>query len=175
MAKVFSNTMIFALQKCENYPFMFSKRISMHLPYLKIEILMSRYLTISLHVTFEQMGPECKNVYGTIHVKGGWSDTLAIDHCLRGAEIVRNVTHCLYMIRHIRTVWSGSLLSAYRILGYCRLYRRSGKLLTRLSYTQAGLALCKQAYSNILKILPPKNENFQIKILIFFFIFLLKT
>ena len=37
--------------------------------------------------------------------------------------------------------------------------------------------LRKQAYSNILKILPPKkkkNENFQIKILIFFII-LLKT
>ena len=33
--------------------------------------------------------------------------------------------------------------------------------------------LRKQAYSNILKILPPKNESFQIKILIFF-IFLLK-
>ena len=32
----------------------------------------------------------------------------------------------------------------------------------------------KQAYSNILKILPPKNENFQIKILIVF-IFPLKT
>ena len=30
------------------------------------------------------------------------------------------------------------------------------------------LALRKQAYSNILKILPPKNEKFQIKILIFF-------
>ena len=29
-------------------------------------------------------------------------------------------------------------------------------------------ALRKHAYSNILKILPPKNENFQIKILIFF-------
>ena len=34
--------------------------------------------------------------------------------------------------------------------------------------------LRKQAYSNILEILPPKHENFQIKILIFF-IFLLKT
>ena len=32
----------------------------------------------------------------------------------------------------------------------------------------------KHAYSNILKILSPKNEKFQIKILIFF-IFLLKT
>ena len=30
-------------------------------------------------------------------------------------------------------------------------------------------ALRKHAYSNILKILPPKNEIFQIKILIFFF------
>ena len=29
-------------------------------------------------------------------------------------------------------------------------------------------SLRKQAYSNILKIFPPKNENFQIKILIFF-------
>ena len=35
-------------------------------------------------------------------------------------------------------------------------------------------ALRKHAYSNILYILPPKNENFQIKILIFF-IFLLKN
>ena len=35
-------------------------------------------------------------------------------------------------------------------------------------------ALRKQAYSNILKILPAKNENFQIKILLFF-ILLLKT
>ena len=34
--------------------------------------------------------------------------------------------------------------------------------------------LRKQAYSYILKILPPKNENFQIKIWIVF-IFLLKT
>ena len=38
----------------------------------------------------------------------------------------------------------------------------------------AGTSLRKHAYSNILKILPPKNENFQIKFLIFF-IFLLKT
>ena len=33
-----------------------------------------------------------------------------------------------------------------------------------------ALALRKQAYSNILKILPPKNENFQIKIRIIFLI-----
>ena len=37
-----------------------------------------------------------------------------------------------------------------------------------------SILLRKQAYSNILKILPPKSENFQMKILIFF-IFLLKT
>ena len=36
------------------------------------------------------------------------------------------------------------------------------------------ISLPKHAYLNILKILPPKNENFQIKILIFF-IFLLET
>ena len=35
--------------------------------------------------------------------------------------------------------------------------------------------LRKHAYSNILKISPPKTESFEIKILIFFFIFLLKT
>ena len=35
-------------------------------------------------------------------------------------------------------------------------------------------SLRKHAYSNILKILPPKTENFQIKILTFF-LFLLKT
>ena len=35
-------------------------------------------------------------------------------------------------------------------------------------------SLRKQAYSNILKILRPKNKNVQIQILIFF-IFLLKT
>ena len=35
------------------------------------------------------------------------------------------------------------------------------------------MTLRKQAYPNVLKNLPPKNENFQIKILIFF-MFLLK-
>ena len=39
-----------------------------------------------------------------------------------------------------------------------------------LTITSPHLSLRKQAYSNILKILPPKNENFQIKILIFFHI-----
>ena len=40
--------------------------------------------------------------------------------------------------------------------------------------TQEYLPLRKHAYSNTLKISPPKTERFQIKILIFF-IFLLKT
>ena len=35
-------------------------------------------------------------------------------------------------------------------------------------------SLRKHAYSSVLKILPPKNESFQIKFLIFF-MFLLKT
>ena len=42
-----------------------------------------------------------------------------------------------------------------------------------LSYALSQ-SLRKQAYSNILNILPPKNENFQIKIRIFFLV-LLKT
>ena len=41
-------------------------------------------------------------------------------------------------------------------------------------YCLLRLALGKPAYSNIMKVLPPKNENFQRKMLIFF-IFLLKT
>ena len=43
----------------------------------------------------------------------------------------------------------------------------------RFIYGEALLfydTLRKQAYSNILKILPPKTENFQIKILVFFHI-----
>ena len=36
-------------------------------------------------------------------------------------------------------------------------------------------SLQKHAYSNILKILPPKNENFQINKNLIFLIFLLKT
>ena len=43
-----------------------------------------------------------------------------------------------------------------------------------ISWVFLHIPLRKHAYSNILKILQPKNENFQIKILIFF-IFLLKT
>ena len=31
------------------------------------------------------------------------------------------------------------------------------------TFTRGGLTLRKHAYSNILKLLPPKNENFQIK------------
>ena len=45
---------------------------------------------------------------------------------------------------------------------------------SRPTESMEAVALWKQAYSNIFKILPPKNEKFQIKILIFF-IFLFKT
>ena len=53
-------------------------------------------------------------------------------------------------------VWGIQLTTSEMLLGSC------------------NITLRKQAYSNILKILPPKNEKNQIKILIFF-IFLLKT
>ena len=46
----------------------------------------------------------------------------------------------------------------------------------KIKKSALAFALRKHAYSNILKILPPKTENFQIKILIFFFfIFFIKT
>ena len=44
----------------------------------------------------------------------------------------------------------------------------------KASRTYLDIPLREHAYSNILKISPPKTESFQIKILIFF-IFLLKT
>ena len=42
VAKVFSNTLLFLLQKCEckSYSHFFQQKISMYLPYFKIEILM---------------------------------------------------------------------------------------------------------------------------------------
>ena len=46
---------------------------------------------------------------------------------------------------------------------------------TTRTWNMDSIAIMKTSLSNILKILPPKNENFQIKIRIFFFIFLLKT
>ena len=48
LAEVFSNTLIFLLQKCGQvlqskiYSHLFLKKLSMYLPYFKIEILMSR-------------------------------------------------------------------------------------------------------------------------------------
>ena len=48
------------------------------------------------------------------------------------------------------------------------------EMLEKIPFRTNELPLRKHAYSNILNILPPKNENFQIKILIFFK-FLLKT
>ena len=42
-------------------------------------------------------------------------------------------------------------------------------------YYTFGISLRKHAYSNVLKILPLKNENFQIKSSLIFFIFLLKN
>ena len=42
-------------------------------------------------------------------------------------------------------------------------------------YRHNNYTLRKHAYSNILKISPPKNENFQIKKILIFFIFQFKT
>ena len=92
----------------------------------------------------------------------------------------------------MRKVQSGLLLSIdtfYRIQWF---WQRTAKALIRLRGCADGsvpslsayvpkicfrlkcsIPLQKHAYSNILKLLPPKNENFQIKTLIFF-IFLLK-
>ena len=49
------------------------------------------------------------------------------------------------------------------------------KTLYSTFFTKFCFSLRKHAYSNILKILPPKNENFQIKNSNIFFIFLHKT
>ena len=68
-----------------------------------------------------------------------------------------------------------ALLFSETILGplvFCNLFVL--KHLRDCGSSVALLSLRKHAYSNILKILPPKTENFQIKTLIFL-IFLLKT
>ena len=53
-------------------------------------------------------------------------------------------------------VTSKSVLSSYRITGCCT-------LIGPIRFNALGRSLRKHAYSNILKILPPKNENFRIK------------
>ena len=83
----------------------------------------------------------------------------------------------------MRAVWSGHLVSAYRIIDYCGLYKWSAKArmllcacagwseyahfvgirMHFLAWRAQFLALREHAYSNILKILPPKNESFQMK------------
>ena len=54
--------------------------------------------------------------------------------------------------------WSGYALF---VVKYVNLYQESGSS-NRISW-KLEVALRKHAYSNTLKILPPKNENFQIK------------
>ena len=50
------------------------------------------------------------------------------------------------------------------------------KMLSAENFTQyAKVSFGKHAYSNILNILQPKKESFQIKKILIFFIFLLKT
>ena len=66
------------------------------------------------------------------------------------------------------------LTSFFQLLNFTLLLPNSFFLLLTAHFSLFLSTLRKHAYSNILKSLPPKNENFQIKILIFFII-LLKT
>ena len=54
-----------------------------------------------------------------------------------------------------------------QIMG-CRKFAKFYKLFNGTINKTVKESLRKHAYSNILKILPPNNENFQTKILIFF-------
>ena len=69
---------------------------------------------------------------------------------------------CLSYLRFL-TAMLFNLVSSYAIY-----------VLLQMQLSGRNMPLQKQAFSNMLKILPPKYENFQIKILIFFK-FLLKT
>ena len=76
----------------------------------------------------------------------------------------------LFTFKYIRAEWKNSIL--FKLISVWTLVLSSGVCLHDQKVVQNTLR--KHAYSNILKFLPPKTENFQIKILIFF-IFLLKT
>ena len=69
---------------------------------------------------------------------------------------------------------NGSMLRDNPVRHSIRQEDSSSCWLDQLGRSNYQYSLGKHAYSNILKILPPKNENFQRKMLIFF-IFLLKT
>ena len=56
VAKVFSNTLLVLLQKCEKLLTFLQQKISVYLPYFKKETLISRLLTTLL--SFEQLGPD---------------------------------------------------------------------------------------------------------------------
>ena len=60
--------------------------------------------------------------------------------------------------------WSGPSLSAYWIIGCWRInWRTLTYFVADMQADLVHISLRKHAYSNILKSLPPKNENFQIK------------
>ena len=76
--KVFSNILIFLLQKCKWLQKLFNiflQKKSMYLPFFKIEILTSCQLTILL--SFEQLGPD------------------VISHLRSGINVIFNVSLCL--------------------------------------------------------------------------------
>ena len=75
-------------------------------------------------------------------------------------------------LRFVIVAFPGLFSYLFLICGICFIRICFSYLL--LLVPREGCALRKQAYSNILRLSTPKNENFQIKILIFF-IFLLKT
>ena len=76
-------------------------------------------------------------------------------------------THPVKILIRLRECasWSESSLGAHVRRYVFRRFRSS----------VSDIPLRKHAYSNILKILPPKNENFHIKNLIFFYISALNT
>ena len=74
--------------------------------------------------------------------------------------------HCKYLLHFSLPAQAviGFLYTRIKYLSYCFCY--SVRLLFTC-YLNISLSLRKHAYSNTLKISPPKNERFQIKILIF--------
>ena len=91
------------------------------------------------------------------------------------ARVKGTCTHYKCLVRHenIREISNMNIREISKLFGWkqCFIwwYALRDKLLVVLMYASV-FSLRKHAYSNIEKISPPKTENFQIKILIFFHI-----
>ena len=165
----------------------FSAQILAYMPYLMIKVFHNK-LTNDI-VSFEQPGPEvfplpwnawmiltsfkgtqytCKILFHC------WETRLWLPFCFLHSKKWGNSR--LFFRREEEIVYELPPLIVYQYCCYStRDIHQNGPdstvtliIMTATSWHTCTNSLQKHTYSNILNILPPENENFQIKILIFF-------